>query len=110
MILRLVDFKGWGGEVGLLWRTTDELLGVLDISPILDQKMRLEARDAHVDNLIDSTNGAAFGCLSSATRNISLLEHSADFLFPRSSHLRAGTERSSAGLRRASERPSYNNP
>jgi hypothetical protein len=61
MILCLVDFKGWGGEVGLLWRTIDELLGLLDISPILDPKMRFEARDVHVDDLINSTNGAAFG-------------------------------------------------
>lgn len=31
-------------------------------------------------------------------QDISLLEHSADFLFPRSSHRRARTGRSSAGL------------
>lgn len=26
MILRLVDFRGWGGEVGLLWRTIEEFI------------------------------------------------------------------------------------
>ncbi len=37
------------------------LLRLLDIGPILDPTMRLEARDVHVDDLIDSTNSAAYG-------------------------------------------------
>jgi hypothetical protein len=57
MILHLVDLKE---GVVIKWAScggcpTEELLGLLDIDPTLDPKMRFESRDADVDNLNETS-------------------------------------------------------